>query len=123
MAAVYLFGSLCTLIYNQVMVQISQGTLKEIRDDMFTHMQTMPIRYFDTHTHGDIMSHYTNDTDTLRQFISQSLPQLFSSVITIIVLLIAMLANSVPLTLVVVCSAVLMAIATKPWVAQVRGIS
>ena len=113
MAAVYLFGSLCTLIYNQVMVQISQGTLKEIRDDMFTHMQTMPIRYFDTHTHGDIMSHYTNDTDTLRQFISQSLPQLFSSVITIIVLLIAMLANSVPLTLVVVCSAVLMAIATK----------
>ena len=113
MAAVYLFGSLCTLIYNQVMVQISQGTLKEIRDDMFTHMQTLPIRYFDTHTHGDIMSHYTNDTDTLRQFISQSLPQLVSAVVTIVVLLIAMLASSVPLTLVVVCSAVLMAIATK----------
>lgn len=113
MAVVYLLGSFCTLVYNQVMVRISQGTLKEIRDDMFTHMQTLPIRYFDTHTHGDIMSHYTNDTDTLRQFISQSLPQLISAVITIIVLLIAMLASSVPLTLVVVCSAVLMAIATK----------
>ena len=113
MALVYLFGSACTLLYNQIMVRISQGTLKEIRDDMFTHMQTLPIRYFDTHTHGDIMSHYTNDTDTLRQFISQSLPQLISAVITVIVLLIAMLASSVPLTIVVLCSAVCMAIATK----------
>ena len=113
MALVYLFGSACTLLYNQIMVRISQGTLKEIRDDMFTHMQTLPIRYFDTHTHGDIMSHYTNDTDTLRQFISQSLPQLISAVITVIVLLIAMLASSVPLTIVVLCSAICMAIATK----------
>lgn len=113
MALVFLFGALCTLIYNRVMVHISQGTLKEIRDDMFAHMQTLPIRYFDSHTHGDIMSHYTNDTDTLRQFISQSLPQLFSAVITIIVLLIAMFASSVPLTIVVLVSAILMVIATK----------
>lgn len=113
MALVFLFGALCTLIYNRVMVRISQGTLKEIRDDMFAHMQTLPIRYFDSHTHGDIMSHYTNDTDTLRQFISQSLPQLFSAVITIIVLLIAMFASSVPLTIVVLVSAILMMIATK----------
>lgn len=113
MAAVYLFGTCCTLVYNQVMVRISQSTLKEIRDDMFSKMQTLPIRYFDTHTHGDIMSHYTNDTDTLRQFISQSLPQLISAVITIVVLLIAMLASSVPLTLVVLCSAALMAAATR----------
>lgn len=70
LGCLYLVGVLSTFAYNKMMIKISQGTLKAIRDDMFTHMQTLPIRYFDTHTHGDVMSHYTNDTDTLRQFIS-----------------------------------------------------
>lgn len=66
MACIYVVGVICTFLYNRIMVSIAQGVLKEIRDTMFSHMQTLPIRYFDTHTHGDIMSHYTNDTDTLR---------------------------------------------------------
>ena len=78
MAMIYLTGIFSTLFYNRVMVKISQGVLKDIRNDMFTHMQKLPIRYFDTHTHGDVMSHYTNDTDTLRQLIGQSLPQMLS---------------------------------------------
>ena len=81
------------------MVVIAQGVLKTIRDDMFRRMQALPVKYFDTHTHGDIMSHYTNDTDTLRQFITMSIPQLFSSVITVIAVFCAMLATSVWLTL------------------------
>ena len=82
---------LACLFYNRTMVSIAQGTLKRIRDEMFEHMQTLPIRYFDTHTHGDIMSHYTNDTDTLRQMLAQSIPQMFSSLITIISVFFAML--------------------------------
>ena len=73
MACIYVIGILASLIYNRTMAVISQGILKKIRDDMFAHMQTLPIRYFDTHTHGDVMSHYTNDTDTLRQMLSQSI--------------------------------------------------
>lgn len=102
MACIYVTGIICTLLYNRIMVSIAQGVLKEIRDTMFAHMQTLPIRYFDTHTHGDIMSHYTNDTDTLRQMISQSIPQMFSSLITVISVFCAMLAVNVWLTLVVV---------------------
>lgn len=79
MACIYVIGILASLIYNRTMAVISQGILKKIRDDMFAHMQTLPIKYFDTHTHGDVMSHYTNDTDALRQMLSQSLPQLLSS--------------------------------------------
>ena len=82
-ACIYLIGVGSTFFYNWNMVVISQGVLKKIRDDMFNHMQSLPIKYFDTHTHGDIMSHYTNDTDTLRQMISQSIPNLFSSTLTI----------------------------------------
>ncbi|MGN1140449.1 MAG: ABC transporter ATP-binding protein [Oliverpabstia sp.] len=99
---VYLIGVLSTLFYNRVMVTIAQGTLKKIRDDMFSKMQTFPIRYFDTHTHGEIMSLYTNDTDTLRQMIAQSMAQLVSSVFTIVVVFICMLYVSVWLTLVAV---------------------
>lgn len=110
---IYVCGVLCTLVYNKWMVKISQGTLKEIRDDMFTHMQKLPIRYFDTHTHGDIMSHYTNDTDTLRQFISQALPQLISSVVTIVVILCAMIASSIPLTVLVLIFTAIMLYATQ----------
>lgn len=97
--SIYLIGILSTLFYNRTMVIIEQGTLKKIRDTMFTHMQSLPIRYFDTHTHGDVMSRYTNDADTLRQAISQSLPQMFSSVVTVIAVFVSMLYLSVGLTL------------------------
>lgn len=100
-ACVYLLGIICTYTYNLVMMYISQGVLKDIRDEMFAHMETLPIKYFDTHQHGDIMSHYTNDTDTLRQMVSQSIPNLFSSAITLISTVISMLILSVPLTLLV----------------------
>lgn len=99
MAGVFLVGILATLLQNILMTYITQGIMKSIRDNMFTHMQTLPINYFDTHTHGDVMSYYTNDTDTLRQMISQSIPQLMSSVITIIVYLVFMLITNVWMTL------------------------
>lgn len=102
MGCIYLIGILATLLYNRIMVSIAQGVLKEIRDTIFAHMQTLPIKYFDTHTHGDIMSHYTNDTDTLRQMISQSVPQVFSSLITVVSVFFAMLSVNVWLTLVVI---------------------
>ena len=100
-ACVYLLGILCTFTYNMVMMYISQGVLKDIRDEMFAHMETLPIKYFDTHQHGDIMSHFTNDTDTLRQMVSQSIPNLFSSAITLVSTFISMLILSVPLTILV----------------------
>lgn len=102
MACIYVIGILASLIYNRTMAIISQGILKKIRDDMFAHMQTLPIRYFDTHTHGDVMSHYTNDTDALRQMLSQSLPQLLSSCVTIVAVFVSMLYLSVWMTLFIV---------------------
>ena len=99
---VYLVGTLATWLYNRRMVTIAQGTLKRIRDEMFEKMQSLPIRYFDTHTHGDIMSLYTNDTDTLRQMIAQSMAQLISSVFTIVAVFVCMLYVSFYLTLVAV---------------------
>ena len=99
---IYLIGVLSTLFYNRVMVTIAQGTLKKIRDELFEKMQKLPIRIFDTRTHGDIMSLYTNDTDTLRQMIAQSMAQLISSVFTIVSVFICMLYISVWLTLVAV---------------------
>lgn len=107
MACIYLVGILATLFYNRTMVVIAQGTLKKIRDKMFHHMQTLPIQYFDTHSHGDIMSHYTNDTDTLRQMISQSMPQMFSSIVSMLAVFFAMLYLSVGLTLFVAVFTVL----------------
>nr|WP_230975060.1 ABC transporter ATP-binding protein [Aminipila luticellarii] len=101
MGCIYLMGILSALFYNRTMAVIAQGTLKKIRDKMFSHMQTLPIKYFDTHTHGDIMSHYTNDTDTLRQMIAQALPQMLSSVITIVSVFCSMLYLSFWLTLLV----------------------
>ena len=95
------------------MVKISQGTLKTIRDEMFEKMQKLPIKYFDTHTHGDIMSHYTNDTDTLEQMIAQSFPQVLASLITIITVFVAMLVSNWMLTLVVMLILVFMLITTK----------
>ena len=98
MAFIYLTGVLATYFYGRTMATVSQGTIKQIRDDMFNKMQSFPIKYFDTNTHGDIMSHYTNDVDTLSQMISQSFPQLMSAGITIISVLIAMISISIPLT-------------------------
>ena len=100
-SVVFLAGILASLFYARTMAVIAQSTLKNIRDDMFTKMQTLPIRYFDTRTHGDIMSYYTNDADTLRQMISQSLPNLFSSVVSMIAVLISMIHLSIWLTLIV----------------------
>lgn len=113
MAVVYIIGVFSTFAYNRLMVKISQETLKQIRDDMFSHMQELPIGYFDTHTHGDIMSHYTNDTDTLRQFISQALPQFISAVVTVIAILISMIASNIPLTILVIIVTLLMTFATN----------
>ena len=102
MACIYGVGMVCGYLYNRLMVVVAQGVLKNVRDDMFAHMQTLPIRYFDTHSHGEIMSHYTNDTDTLRQMIAQALPQGFSSIISIVAVFVAMLSQSLWLTLTVV---------------------
>ena len=102
MACIYVIGILASFIYNRTMAVISQGILKKIRDDMFAHMQTLPIKYFDTHTHGDVMSHYTNDTDALRQMLSQSLPQLLSSCVTIVAVFISMLYLSLWMTLFII---------------------
>ncbi len=113
MALLYLAGIGASLMYNRLMATISQGVLKDIRDEMFTHMQKLPIRYFDTHSHGDIMSCYTNDTDTLRQMISQSIPQMFSSVITIITVVVAMFISNIYLTLFVFLFVAFMLVITR----------
>ncbi len=94
----FLFGVAAVFVQNVLMAFITQGIMRSVRKDMFSHMQTLPVRYFDTHTHGDVMSHYTNDTDTLRMMISQSIPQLMSSVITIVVYLVFMIVTNVWLT-------------------------
>lgn len=107
MGAIYVIGIVATWLYNYLMVTIAQGTLKLIRDEMFSKMQALQIRYFDTHTHGDIMSHYTNDTDTLRQMIAQSMAQLISSLFTIVAVFGCMLYQSVYLTLIVVLAVIL----------------
>lgn len=113
MACIYVTGVFATWLYNFLMVGIAQNVLKQIRDEMFTHMQKLPIKYFDTHSHGDIMSHYTNDTDTLRQMIAQSLPQLFASVISITFVFVAMLTTSIYLTLIVLILLMVMLFITK----------
>ncbi|WP_331654689.1 ABC transporter ATP-binding protein [Anaerosporobacter sp.] len=113
MACVYLLGVFSTWAYSRIMVFVTQGTMRNIRNDLFKHMQTLPIKYFDTHAHGDIMSIYTNDTDTLRQMISQSIPQLLSSGITIVSVFISMLILNIPLTLVAIVMVIIMLIVTK----------
>lgn len=99
MMGIYAAGILAAFTFRRLMVNITQGTLNTIRGDMFAHMQRLPIRYFDTHSHGSIMSRYTNDTDTLRQMISESIPQIFSASITIVAVFCAMVYTSVPLTI------------------------
>ena len=108
MALIYLLGVICTYIYNRLMINISQGVLNKIRKQMFNHMQKLPIRYFDSRTHGEIMSTYTNDVDTLRQMLSQSIPQVFSASVSMVAVLVAMFATNLYLTLVVLAMVVLM---------------
>ncbi len=113
MAFIYLVGVVSTFLYSRLMIQVSQGTLKRFRDDMFAHMETLPIPYFDTHAHGDIMSVYTNDTDTLRQMISQSIPQLLASIITVVSTFISMVIINIPLTFFVIIMVIVMMNITK----------
>lgn len=113
MAAIYALGILSTFLYSRFMVIISQNVLKKIRNNMFAHMQTLPIKYFDTNSHGDIMSRYTNDIDSLRQMLSQSIPQMFSSVITIVMVFGAMISTSIYLTAFVVLFLFFMLFVTK----------
>ncbi len=104
MAGIYLIGVISALLFNLTMVKVSQGTQKKIRDDLFTKMETLPIKYFDRRSQGDIMSLYTNDIDTLRQMISQSLPNLFSAIVTFVTVFVAMFSVSVPMTFMVLVS-------------------
>ena len=113
MAVIYLVGVVCTFTYNRLMVNISQGVLNKIRTQMFNHMQKLPIKYFDSRTHGDIMSTYTNDVDTLRQMLSQSIPQVFSACVSMVAVLIAMLATNIYLTLVVLAMVILMVFVSR----------
>lgn len=108
MAFIYGVGVVSTYLYNRIMVNVSHGTLKNIRDDLFEHMEKLPIKYFDTHTHGDIMSVYTNDADTLRQMISQSIPQFIVSGISIVSVLISMIVLNMPLTILLLILIVIM---------------
>ena len=112
-ACFYGVGILAVFIQNRTMAKIAQGTLKRLRDDLFVHMQTLPIKYFDSHAHGDIMSVYTNDIDTLRQLISQSLPQLVNTIITVVSVLLSMLYLSVPLSVLTLVMVGAMMLATK----------
>ncbi len=114
MACIYALGIVATFLYNRMMVVISQGVQKRIRDELFSGMQRLPVKYFDTHSHGDIMSHYTNDIDTLRQMLSQSIPQTFASMISIFFVFITMITTSVHLTaLVLVTVFVMLRVAKK----------
>ncbi|WP_326512846.1 ABC transporter ATP-binding protein [Clostridium intestinale] len=113
MAVIYYVGVLCTYIYNRIMIVISQGSLKRIRDDMFSHMEKLPISFFDRNSHGDLMSLYTNDTDTLRQMISQGIPQLLAAIITAVSIFFSMIFLSIPLTIVQIIAIATMSYVTK----------
>ncbi len=112
-AVFYGIGVVATYAYNRIMINVTQGTLMKLRNDLFEHMEKLPIKYFDTHAHGDIMSIYTNDIDTLRQMISQSIPQIINSGFTIISVLISMLILNIPLTIVTLVMVAIMIWGTK----------
>ena len=118
-AGFYAIGVASAYIYNRLMINVTQGVLRNLRNDLFSHMETLPIKYFDTHAHGDIMSIYTNDTDTIRQMVSQSMPQVFNSAITVVSVFISMVILSVPLTIVTLVMVVVMLVVT----ARTAGIS
>ena len=118
MGCLYLAGIVASWAWQWLIVTVEQGTLKKIRDDMFAHQQTLPIRYFDTNEHGDIMSRYTNDTDTLRQAISQSFPQMFSSAVSAIAALVSMLWLSVPVTIFVLAFTMILFVVVRKVVSR-----
>ena len=113
LAAVYAVGIVAAYAYNRIMVNVSQGTMKRLRIQLFTRMESLPISYFDTHAHGDIMSVYTNDVDTLRQFLSQSVPQTIHAAVTLVVTLVSMLILNIPLTLITLVMACVMLFVTR----------
>lgn len=112
-ASFYLCGAVASYVYGRILVVVSQGTLKSLRNDMFSHMEKLPIKYFDTNSHGDIMSIYTNDIDTLRQMISQSIPQLINSTFTIITVFVCMIKLNIPLTVLTLVMVAIMLMCTK----------
>ncbi len=113
LSAVLMAGVLCSYLYNRIMVNVGQGTMKRLRNELFTNMESLPIKYFDTHAHGDIMSVYTNDIDTLRQLISQSIPQVVNSCITLISTFVSMIVLDIPLTIVSVIMVIIMLYVTS----------
>ncbi len=113
LSAVLVAGVLCSYLYNRIMVNVGQGTMKRLRNELFTNMESLPIKYFDTHAHGDIMSVYTNDIDTLRQLISQSIPQVVNSCITLISTFVSMIVLDIPLTIVSVIMVIIMLYVTS----------
>lgn len=131
MAVIYILGIIGAYLYNRLMINISQGVLKRIRTEMFHHMQTLPIKYFDSHPHGETMSTYTNDVDTLRQMISQSIPQVFSCAISMIAILFAMFATDIYMTLFVLVMITIMVFvsrffakrSSKNFIAQQKNLS
>ena len=112
-AGFYLLGVVSTYAYNRIMINVTQGVLRDMRNNLFEHMQKLPIKYFDTHSHGDIMSIYTNDIDTLRQMISQSIPQVINSGFTIVSVFISMCILSIPLTVLTLVMVAVVLMATK----------
>ena len=112
-ACIYMLGIFCSFLYNRIMIKVAQGVLKNIRDDMFNHMQTLPISYFDNNTHGDIMSRYTNDIDSIEMMVSQSIPGAFGSIVSVISIFVSMLTLNVPLTFAVVFGVIGMIVGTK----------
>ncbi|MBQ8627670.1 MAG: ABC transporter ATP-binding protein, partial [Agathobacter sp.] len=112
-AVFYLIGVVAAFVQQKVLIYVSQGCIRDMRNELFSHMQDLPIRYFDTHAHGDIMSVYTNDIDTLRQMVSQSIPQMINSVVTVITVFINMCILSIPLTLLSVLVVVITVIVSK----------
>ena len=109
----YGIGVISTFAYSKIMIYVSQGTIKNLRVELFSHMQDLPIRYFDSHAHGDIMSIYTNDIDTLRQLISQSLPQILNSVITVVSVFVSMVILNIPLTVLTIVMVIVTTVVTK----------
>ena len=118
LAIVYVVGLAASYAYNRIMVNVGQGTLRNFRNDLFTNMEKLPIKYFDTHQHGDIMSVYTNDIDTFRQFICQSIPQVINCGTTVIITLVSMLIMSIPMTILAVGMAAVMLVVTKKLAAK-----
>ena len=115
-AAFYGVGIIAAFVQARLMAYLTQGTMKQMRDELFTHMQTLPIKYFDTHAHGDIMSVYTNDIDTLRQMVSQSIPQMLNCLITIISVLASMISLSIPLTILTLVMVAVMLLCSRYFV-------